>query len=243
MKKIIIAILSLAMEANSFIGFGQQENTQQKDSINTQMQKIVKPESKPNWIKFKDDNDIDPRTIFSRYKSEFNLKDDDNMILYKTRKDDLGFTHYLYQQYYKNICIDEGTYIVHSNKNGITYAANGKLHTGIDISVIPVLNDQQAIDAALKYVKAKEYMWQSDFWEKDLQARTLKTDTSYYPVPKLVIRKNRKDQINGSPDTTEKQYCLAYRLDIYSSDPFYAQRIYVDAKTGEIIEVLPLQSN
>lgn len=241
MKKIITTILALTIGANCFMISAQQADINKSDSLNSKMKKIAKPESKLNWIIFKDDIKIDPKTIFIEYKSEFNLKENDTMVLYRTTKDDLGFTNYQYQQYYKNIKVYGGTYNVHTNRNGITYVANGKILTGIDINVVTVLDDKQAIDQTLKYVDAKEYMWQSEFWEKELKERTRKPDTTFFPVPQLVIREIKNKNIQSK--IQNKQYILAYMLDIYSSSPNYSQRIFIDANTGKILESFPLELN
>lgn len=241
MNKIFTTILVLAMGVTCIKVTAQQTDHNNDDLLNSQMKEIAKPESIPTWIKFKDDIIIDPITIFLEHKVAFNLKENDKMVLYETVMDDLGFTHYRFQQYYKDIKVDGGAYQVHTNKNSITYAANGKILTDIDINVVPVLNDKQAIDITLKFVNANEYMWQSEFWEKDLKERTGNSDTTYFPIPQLVIREI-KDNIKET-NTIVKQYYLVYRLDVYSSSPNYSQRIFIDANTGELLHSFPLQSN
>jgi bacillolysin len=241
MKKIILIILALSIGVNYLTVSAQETDAIKSDSLNSLMKKIAIPESKQNWIKFKDDIKVNPLTIFIDYKAEFNLSDNDAMILYKTTKDDLGFTHFQYQQYYKNIIVSGGTYNVHSNKKGITFAANGKILTEIYINVLPILNEKQIIDKTLKYVNAKEYMWQSDFWEKDLKVRTGKADTTFFPTPQLVIREIKNKNIKFN--MRNSKYFLAFQLDIYSSSPNYSQRIFIDANNGDILETIPLQSN
>lgn len=241
MKNIITTFLVLTIGVNHFTVFAQKVDNNKKDSLNSQMRKLAKPESKLNWIKFKDNTNINPATVFIEYKPAFDLKENDKMVIYKMEKDDLGFTHYHYQQYYKNIKIDGGTYNVHTNKDGMTYAANGKIFTGIDINIVPVLSAYQAIDLTLKFINAKEYMWQSEFWEKNLKERTRNPDTTFYPIPQLVIREIKNNLIKSNAQ--DKQYYLVYRLDIYSSSPNYSQRIFIDAKNGNILDSFPLQSN
>ena len=241
MKRIASTFLSLAIGANYFLVSAQQPDLIKKDTLNPVMRKIAKPESEPNWIKFKDSININPETIFIEFKPAFDLRENDTMLISKIEKDDLGFTHYHYQQYYKNIKIEAGTFTIHTNKNRITYAANGKILTGINIDIIPVLTPKQAIDLSLKYINAKEYMWQSEFWEKNLKERTGNPDATYYPKPELVIREIKNK--NTKSYLQDKQYFLVYKLDIYSSSPNYSQRVFIDAKTGEILEIFPLQSN
>lgn len=239
-------LLFFVLAGSSSFGQGKKQETKKQESKsiefwNSSLEKIAKTESVEGWIKFKEDINIDARNIFSEQKEAFNLKENDKMTLFKIEKDDLGFTHYRYQQYYKNIKIEGGEFIVHANKNGITYAGNGKLFRGIDIPVVPILGTQQAIDFVLKHVSAKEYMWQSEVLEKDLKERTGKSDTTFYPTAQLVIKEIKNNDIKS--DMPDKQYFLAYRLDIYSSAPNYSQRIFIDANTGKFLESFPLQSN
>ena len=241
MNKLVTIILIFAIEANFCIVSAQGVGVIKSDTLNSQMKKIAKPESERNWIKFKDDTKIDPQTVFSEHKSAFDLTDNDEMRPTQTTMDNMGYSQHRFQQYYKNVKIEGGEYIVHTNNKGITYAANGEILTGLDINVVPVLSDKQAIDLVLKFVNAKEYMWQSEFWIRDLKERTGKPDTTYYPIPQLVIREIKKRSLNTKAQ--DKKCYLAYRLDIYTSSPYYSQRIFIDANTGEIIDSYPLQSN
>lgn len=241
----IITMLFAYAWTSSFPQIQKDETKKQESKSvkfwNSSLTKIANPESVEGWIKFKEGININPKNIFNEQKEAFNLDENYSMNLIKINKDDLGFNHYRYQQYYKNVKIEGGEYIVHTNKNGTTYAANGKLFTDVDINVVPVLNTEQAIDITLKHVNAKEYMWQSEFLEKDLKERTGMPDTTFFPVPQLVIKEIKNKNIKS--DAQDKQYFLAYRLDIYSSSPNYSQRIFIDANTGGILETIPLQSN
>lgn len=232
-------VSGLLAGANCIIS-AQQPESNLSDSLNADLKKIAKPESIRGWIKFKEDAHINPATVFIEHKVAFDLADNDNMVMLKTETDDLGFTHHQYQQYYKTLPIDGATFTVHSNRNGFPYAGNGKLVTGIDINTAPQLGTEQAIEFALLYMDAKEYMWQSGYWEKDLKSRTGKSDTSFYPGPELVIKQIVTRKPGGA---FEKYSFLAYRLDIYCSSPFISKRIFIDANNGKILEAFPLQSN
>lgn len=235
MKNIITIILTCVIGANAFVVSAQQVPFISKDSLSSQMKQIAKAESQTNWIKFKENAAIKAKTIFSDYKSTFGLAENDEMLNYKIETDDLGFTQNHYQQYYKNIKIDGESFTVHTNKSGITYAANGNILTGIDLNIVPILIASEAINFALKSINSQEYRWQSDFWEKEIKERTGKPDSTYFPVPELVIKEVKNAKY--------RQYFLAYRMDIYSSSPNNSQRIFIDANTGKMLETFPLQSN
>ncbi len=75
MKKIIFTIIAIIIGANWFIVSAQQNEISNENSLNPLLAKIAKPESEPNWIKFKDEAHIDPTNIFIKYKAEFSLGD------------------------------------------------------------------------------------------------------------------------------------------------------------------------
>lgn len=205
------------------------------DLLNLSMKQIALPESEQNWIRFKTSAKINPETLFEDYKTAFELSAYDKMVVNKTFVDDIGFTHRNYQQYFKGIPIDGESVNVHTNKNGETYAATGRILKGINIDVVPKLTPQEAIEAALRYVNAQEYMWQNALFENELKEK--ENDATYYPKPQLVIKEKRT--FNAGTGV----YHLAYRMDIYAASPHYYQRIFVDAHSGEIIDKYPLQSN
>ena len=229
--KILILLITLFVPTLSF--------TQSTfyDLMNNSMKQIASTESEENWIKFKPTAKIKPETIFEEHKTAFELSTFDKMKVNKSFKDDIGFTHINYQQHYKGILIDGESVNVHTNKEGETYAATGRILKGINLAIAPKLSPQEAIDIALKFVNAKEYMWQNTYWENNLKEKTSKTDTTYYPKPTLVIKEKQ-----GFSSGTGI-FHLAYRMDIYSSSPFYSQRIFIDALSGAIFEKYPLQSN
>ena len=207
------------------------------DLLNPSMKQIATPESEENWIKLKPSAKINPATLFEVHKAAFGLSANDKMQVSKSFIDDIEFTHHNYQQFYKSIPIDGESVNVHTNKNGETYAATGRILKGINVETSPKFTAQEAIDLALKFVNAKEYMWQNNFWENELKQKNAKTDTTYYPQALLVIKEERN--FNSGTGI----FHLAYRMDIHASSPFYSQRIFIDAHTGEIIEKYPLQSN
>lgn len=207
------------------------------DLLNPSMKQIASPESEQHWIKFKISAKINPETLFEEHKTAFDLSTFDKMVVNKSFIDDIGFTHRNYQQFYKSIPIDGESVNVHTNKNGETYAATGRILKGINVETSPKLSPQEVIDVALAFVNAKEYMWQNTFWENELKQKNHNADTTYYPKPLLVIKEERN--YNSGLGI----FHLAYRLDIYTSSPFYSQRIYIDAHSGVIIEKYPLQSN
>lgn len=152
--------------------------------------------------------------------------------LISTEKDGLGYTHYRFVQTYKAVPIESSMLIAHV-KDGKIISVSSSLITDFDAAVAsqaPVagLNPKDAIDKAISKVGAKSYMWQIKEMEASYKEQMKNKDASYYPKPEKVWY-NAGDELNP------KALRLAYKIDIYASEPESRSFYFVDAKTGEIL--------
>lgn len=207
------------------------------DTMTAELKQIASEESENGWIKFRITANLNAATIFENNRIAFGLSKNDTVKVAKVFKDDLEMTHYNYIQYYNGIPIDGESVNVHQAESGQVVSATGNLKTNLQLQTVHSITKNQAIDLALRFVNAKEYMWQSTFFENELKQKYSNPDTTYYPQTHLVIKE--KQSYTGGTGI----FYLAYRMDIYSASPFYAQRIFIDANSGEIVEKYPLQSN
>jgi|GEM_PF-6378805 len=169
------------------------------------------------WIEFKDELNIDPLEIFNNYKIAFGLTDKDQMILTKTSSDELGMTHYKFQQYHIGIKVEGGEYIVHSINNK-AIRANGKLVENINISPIPIVDSIAAIQIALDTIgKIKNI--------NNFEAVLSKTELIYTKIGNSSFLKNT-------------DYKLSYKLIINSSVNHFANIIYIDAINSKILKIV-----
>jgi Zn-dependent metalloprotease len=157
MKKNASIMLVFMFWVNYYSTFAQSSNNK-TDSLSIGLKQIANIGSTPTWIKFNNSAKINQETLFEDYQTAFGLSDADKMIVNKLFSDDAGFTHRNYQQYYKSVPIDGESVNVHTNKNGETYAASGRILKGINIEISPNLTAQEVIDSALKFVNAKKYI-------------------------------------------------------------------------------------
>lgn len=156
------------------------------------------------------------------------LKPSDNLVSYKQEKDDLGFTHTRYKQYYKNIPVEGGEYIAHQ-KAGKLDCINGVFLSIKELAVTPSLTESQALEKALSFVGAKKYMWENKEEVANIREALEDPTINYDPKGTLVIYpKNFEVSDNGD-------FRLAYKFNIYAYEPESRADIFVDAKTGEII--------
>lgn len=158
------------------------------------------------------------------------MANNDSFELEKETTDKLNMTHQRYQQYYKGIKVENAEYMLHG-KNGIINTINGDFQIVNIASVIPALSEQQALTDALNYVNVKEYKWQDSASEKFIKITTNNPNATYYPNGELVIA---RDYLKGG-----KNLLLSWKFSISSLNPYNKQMIYVDANTGEIIDITP----
>jgi Zn-dependent metalloprotease len=152
-----------------------------------------------------------------------------------SEKDDLGYTHERYTQYYRGIKIENSDVRVHY-LNDMFVSANGEYIDVPDIDVSVILSKEDAIQKAKKHIGAKEYMWEDEKENNWLKNITNDKTASFYPNAEIVICKNSID----FQDTT---FHVAYKIDIYAKEPLRHDYVYVDSKTGNILAVIPILIN
>jgi bacillolysin len=148
------------------------------------------------------------------------------------KTDKLGYFHEKYFQYFKGIKIEYSDIRIHY-KNKKMVSANGNYVKSLNIGIAHKISSEKAIKNAIEFVNAEKYIWEipeEKLWLKNL---SINKDSSFYPQPELVICKN---YLNLNNDT----FCLAYKLNIYAIIPLSRDYIYVDANTGDIINIEPI---
>ncbi len=201
--------------------------------LSEQFKTLIKPGSTPEWISFWQDSagSLQPATFFTKFQGALNLSADDLMTLYKTKKDEIGFTHYRYQQFYKSHRVVFGEYILHQQPDGILKSANGKLITGLKLGGTATVAENQALASALSFMNAGNYLWQNKEMEEVLKRQQNNPNATYYPKGELVYAPDKNDGRFSPSD-----YRLAWYFKIYpykSNVP--AKDVYVDALTGSVI--------
>nr|MBP6731635.1 peptidase M4 family protein [Chitinophagales bacterium] len=141
--------------------------------------------------------------------------------------DQLGITHYRYQQTVNNIPVEGTMYIAHVS-NGAIQSLSGDLMDALQAVTSPAIDAKTAIEKALLYTAAQQYKWESA--EAELALKDLSSDTraTYYPNPTLVY-------VAKAGKLSTKEFVLAYKMDIYAVKPLSRNYVFVDATTGEVV--------
>jgi Zn-dependent metalloprotease len=181
----------------------------------------------PSFITFRDETKIPASEIINHLRSPLKMAIADGWKLKRKENDQLGFTHYRYQQTYNNTVVEDGEYLVHE-RNGRVESVNGMWMDGITLNTNVSVSESTALQAAIDFTGATVYKWEIQ-GEDDLLKR-IKNDpnASWNPTGELVI-------VCAGNDFMKRDYRLAWKFDIYAAQPVSHNNVYVDAHTGEIL--------
>jgi Zn-dependent metalloprotease/chitodextrinase len=189
-----------------FIG---QINAQEKEQNNS---------AKPNNLKKKIDKVYKTNQKQLLFKEQLNLKTKDKLIFTKSEKDKLGFTHEKYQQYYNNVKVDFAKPTLHI-KNGEIKSLSGEFYEIKNLKTTPTISKSVAFQKAISNIGAKSYLWENSKNSKLINYT--KPQGELVILPGYIISK--------------KENKLAYKFDIYATNPISRGYVYVDAQNGEIL--------
>lgn len=151
------------------------------------------------------------RIISNEFGAWFGLNEDHTFQLISEREDELKITHSYYQQYFKGIIVEGSILMLHS-KEGLVDAANGQVAEFTSMEIQIVISKDEAKNIAKSFSKVT-----------DVQ--------NEYPVETLICRVPSENGFN---------FVFAHKVRIDSSNPFILSDVYVDAKTGKVINNISL---
>jgi Zn-dependent metalloprotease len=222
MKKTLLSLTIIAL-VTTFTTYAQISEIEQIE---------YSSDSIPILIKFKVNKNLIQLQAKEVIRKNLKLTKEDDFETIKTFTDELGYTHERLQHYFKGLTVEFSQYTVHS-KGGYIQSISGNLKKIKSIDITPTLAENEALDLALKYVNADTYMWEVEEMEDWIKKERKDDLATYYPKGKLLI------WTDGKSDTTH----LAYKFNVYAHIPLRHDYIYVDAHTGNIIDVQQILKN
>lgn len=212
----------------AFLVFGsvnaQILTSEQAKSINNNLSEVRFDQrtDAPLYMEFTSGSNITAADGINGLSSILRMKSGDSWQLIRNDKDNLGFTHSRYQQYYQNIKVITGEYILHEKGNRLV-AANGVFYNKLTLSTTASITSLQALDQAKKDIGASKYLWECS--EAEQIALTGKV---YTPNAELTILPS----INGDK---KQKAVLCWKLDVYATTPHERYNVYVDANSGAVV--------
>ncbi len=178
----------------------------------------------PLYIEFKPNSFISAGSGFESLRKVLEMSSGDSWQIIRSDKDDLGMTHERFQQYYNQIKVETGEYILHQSQGRIV-AANGMFFTHLNISTTPSLNEKAALQKALSNIGANKYLWDLSQNAQDLWLGH--DHAAAYPKGELVI-------LPSMGFEKQQQSALCWKFDVYAAEPHERYFIYVNAQSGKI---------
>ncbi len=162
-------------------------------------------------------------------REQLALSQDEQMVRIKVETDALGFTHEKYQQYYRGVKVEHAVYSAHA-KAGVIESLSGTIRHLGQLDVTPKISASVALEQALSFVGAKEYMWQIPQEEAGLKQQQNNPAATYKPQGELVLVADA-----ASRESKKPKLVLAWKFDIYAHEPLSRAYLYVDAQTGAVV--------
>jgi len=218
-----------AAESESVLKQEQQSQNLSAQNLTNNISKTsVQDSVKTNVKSFAKSSNLTAKNIFEVKKGDFDLAASDKMQL-KSISDNHGRTLATYQQMHNSVPVEGAIYKIRENKAKID--AFGSTAKKLPVSSNYKINAATALENALRKINAKQYIWES----KKLGSLVDKT-ISAKPKGELVyVGPNFSSQL--------KEYYLAWKFDIYATNPQSSQTMYVDANSGKIILTINLSSD
>ncbi len=178
----------------------------------------------PTYVSF-NENERPSFTNFEKWlQTNLDLSVDFEIQLINSDRDAIGFTHYRYIQTYKGIPVNRTMILVHVQNNAVA-SFNGEMISKISGGTIPTVTPEVALSNAKKFTGAKSYKWEIPGEEAFIKKEQGDVNATFYPKAELLFAKSS----NG-------EYRLAYRFDIYAQQPVSRNYVFVDAVTGEVLD-------
>ena len=185
-------------------------------------------EGSDNWLNVRAEIQISALDLARTYKTQLGLGPDDELVNYKTIQDDLGITHYRFQQYHKGVKVNGAKVLMHE-KSGQVFLVNGRWARGLSTNISTRISEAEALANALEYCPAEKYMWESEAAEGMLKRVKNDTEATFYPQPEQVL-------VDPALDQNAQSYRVAYQMEIHTMEPAEEKKqIFVDANSGAII--------
>ena len=204
---ILLSLTILIFLGNTTVVFSQ-KNTDQKQELKTP----------PKFLKFNESDRVSLQNSTQLFKDIFDSSEKTSFISINQEEDKLGYIHSKNQQYYNNIKVEFGTVTLHSI-NGMVASISSEFYKIVDLSTEPTISNIQAFNKAVSHTGAKTYLWEEEDESNEIGYSKPEGELLIVPVfeGRTVVMK------------------LAYKFDIYATDPIYRADVYIDAQTGAFI--------
>ncbi|EDO25439.1 predicted protein, partial [Nematostella vectensis] len=180
---------------------------------------VFDDKGQPSLIIFNESANVSSANFQNVLKENLKLRSDFNFVKIKDEMDNLGIVHEKYQLYYKTVKVEFATYTIHS-RNGKVISMSGDIYNANTINITPTITGEKALEYAKKAAGSNSFLWENK--------REASLINYTKPQGELVLLPDM-GSIGIERETTA--LILAYKFDIYATNPISRGDVYVDAKT------------
>ncbi|SEF54478.1 M4 family metallopeptidase [Flavobacterium urumqiense] len=191
-----------------------------QDANKNVKQKFTDERGKPSLITFNEKSTYKSTDSQTAFVELLGLKNNSSFSKTKSETDKLGISHEKFQLFHQGVKVEFSTYTLHS-KSGKLESMSGEFYQLDNVNTRPSLSKEQAFNRALQQIGASKYLWDSP--------AEAKINNYQKPAGELVLLPLEDEDNNGKKT---EQLRLAYKFDIYATNPVSRGDIYVDAVTG-----------
>ena len=166
-------------------------------------------------------NPLPKADAIAQFKLQNKLEKSNSYVPTYSNIDETGRNHEHFQQFYKGLKVEFGVIITHSINKEV-YLINGEAYNASTLNTTPTLSAEQALNVILNSKSNTQYLWDSP---EDAMAMNYKK-----PTGELLIL----------PNLNTGTINLAYKFDVYATQPLARDEIYVDAQNGSILYSNPI---
>ncbi|WAC01138.1 hypothetical protein N7U66_13360 [Lacinutrix neustonica] len=185
-------------------------------------QKIYGDNGQPSLVVFSKEASYSMQDVNAVLAEQLKTRGGDSFSQINSESDNIGFVHQKYQQVYNGIPVEFGTYTLHG-KNGKVASISGEYYDLEGVNTNPKINKLQGFQSAVNQIGAQSYLWENAEMAEQMNYSK--------PAGQLVLLPN----LDAQGKETSKNAQLAYKYDIYATQPISRGEIYVDAVTGKVL--------
>jgi bacillolysin len=212
--KCIKSLLALSMVSAASFAQVTEKNVSQKQTSENGTPSLITFDGKVAY------RSGDSKQVF---KTLLGLKENQSFSRVKLESDKQGFSHEKFQLYHEGIKVEFATYSLHS-KNGKLASMSGEFYNIKNIDTRPALSAQTAFNKATAHIGAKHYLWEDKANADQMNYKKPQGELVLLPAVEEIGTERTSDNLR-----------LAYKFDIYATNPISRGNLYIDAKTGEAL--------
>jgi Zn-dependent metalloprotease/chitodextrinase len=218
MQRKLLGRIALIMSVSLFAIEGNAQESE-KNVKN----RVIDENGKPSLIIFNDQSTYRSNDSQKVLQDQLKLQENSSFSRLTSESDKSGFNHEKFQLYHQGIKVEYATYSIHS-KNGKLTSMSGEYYDIKEAAATPAISKGTAFKKAVQQIGASQYLWDNPENAAKIGYQKPEGELVYLP-----------SMIDQGEKTTNQTVRLAYKFDIYATNPISRGDLYIDAQTGKAL--------